>query len=67
MMPSSIILPDRAQPLANYPHAKKVGNYVFLSGISSREPSGAVRGVTANADGSVTKDIKEQTRGVIEK
>lgn len=67
MKPESIILPECAQPLANYPHAKKVGNIVYLSGISAREPSGQVRGVTVNDDGSVSRDIKEQTRGVIEK
>jgi 2-aminomuconate deaminase len=67
MMPESVILPECAQPLANYPHAKKVGNIIYLSGISAREPSGRVRGVTIHADGTVSNDIAEQTRGVIEK
>lgn len=67
MVPESIILRQGAQPLANYPHAKKVGNVLYLSGISAREPSGEVRGVSINEDGSIARDIREQTRGVLEK
>lgn len=67
MVPTSVILTDSAQPLANYPHAKKVGNILYLSGISAREPSGKVRGVSTGPAGETLRDIKEQTRGVIEK
>lgn len=63
----SLILPECANPLANYPHARCLGDMVYLSGISARQPSGDVRGVTKEPDGQVTKDIKEQTRGVLEK
>ncbi len=67
MVPESVLLEEGAQPLANYPHAKKVGNQLFLSGISAREPSGEVRGVSKLPNGQIIKDIKEQTRGVFEK
>lgn len=66
-VPQSVILKAGAQPLANYPHAKQVGSTLYLSGISAREPSGGVRGVTTSPDGTVLTDIKEQTRGVLEK
>jgi 2-aminomuconate deaminase len=67
MIPTSVILTDCAQPLANYPHAKKIGNILYLSGISAREPSGKVRGVSVTPNGEIIRDVKEQTRGVIEK
>lgn len=66
-MDQSVSLLHGSKPLANYPNAKKVGNTLYLSGISARQPCGAVRGVHTCEDGSVTKDIQEQTRGVLEK
>lgn len=66
-LPQAVFLPDLAGPLANYPHAKKLGNILYMSGMSSRQKDGSVRGVHNNADGSVTLDIKEQTLGIIEK
>jgi len=39
---------------------------LFLSGISAREPDGTVRGVSVDANGKVTTDVQEQTRGVLE-
>jgi hypothetical protein len=54
------------QGLANYPHARKVNNMLYISGISSRNKDGTWRGV-AEKDGQFVLDIKEQTRAVIEK
>lgn len=61
-----IILDDRAQALARYPHARVVGNLVFVSGISSRRPDNTHDGVTIHADGRVEKDIRAQSRAVLE-
>jgi 2-aminomuconate deaminase len=33
----AIILSDRAQALASYPHARKLNGLVYVSGISSRK------------------------------
>ena len=57
---------DLAQPLANYPHAKRVGDFIFVSGVSSRRPDDSHRGATVHEDGSVETDIREQARGVFE-
>ena len=65
MTPKSIILDSNAPALANYPHAKVVGNLVYVSGISSRRPDGSHEGVVIHDDGTVSKDIAEQTRAVI--
>jgi 2-aminomuconate deaminase len=31
-----VIAGNKAKPLANYPHARIVGGFIFVSGISSR-------------------------------
>jgi 2-aminomuconate deaminase len=61
----SIILDDRAAALARYPHARVVGDLVFVSGISSRRADNSHDGVTIHADGRVEKDIRAQTRAVL--
>lgn len=60
------ILPDRAGALANYPHARRAGDFIFVSGVSSRRFDNTHAGVTVHADGRVELDIREQTRAVIE-
>ena len=53
---SHVILKDRAPALANYPHARVVGDLIFVSGVSCRRPDGSHEGVG---------DIDVQTRAVI--
>jgi 2-aminomuconate deaminase len=60
------ILDERAGALANYPHARKAGGLIFVSGVSSRRHDNTHDGVTIREDGSVELDIREQTRAVIE-
>ena len=60
------VLEGRAQPLGHYPHIKRVGDFLFVSGTSSRRPDNSHAGVIIHPDGSVTKDIALQTRAVIE-
>ena len=66
MSTESIILQNRAGALAQYPHAKRVGDLIFVSGVSSRRPDNSHEGVTQNEDGTVTLDIAAQTRAVIQ-
>jgi 2-aminomuconate deaminase len=60
------VIEGRARPLGNYPHVKRVGDFMFVSGTTARLPDGSVAGVTKSADGSVVRDAAEQTRIVIE-
>ncbi len=62
---TAYILEDRAPALAAYPHARRVGDLIFVSGISSRRPDGTHEGVTIHEDGHVERDVREQTRAVI--
>lgn len=62
----SEIIEGKAKPLGAYPHYKKAGDFIFLSGTSSRREDNSHAGVDIAADGSVTLDIAAQTRAVIE-
>lgn len=61
-----IIASDRAQPLGRYPHTRRIGEWVFVSGTSSRRPDNTYAGADQNADGSWSLNIKVQTRAVLE-
>jgi 2-aminomuconate deaminase len=54
---TAYILGQRAQALAHYPHMRRAGGMLYVSGISSRRPDNSVAG----AD-----DIRAQTQAVIE-
>lgn len=54
------------KPVGHYPHARRVGNHLFLSGVGPRDPaSNAVPGnVHANDGTLIAYDIDAQTRSV---
>jgi len=56
------------KPVGAFPHAKRVGNLLFLSGIGPRKRgSNEIPGVTLNPDGNVVSyDIEAQCRAVFE-
>jgi 2-aminomuconate deaminase len=53
-------------PVGHYPHARRVGNLLFLSGLGPRSPGGGpIPGVTLDAAGAVADhDIEVQCRAV---
>ena len=58
---------DRApEPVGHFPHARRVGNLLFLSGIGPRDRGRReIPGVTLDADGRVSSyDIEVQCRAV---
>ncbi len=61
----SEVLKEKAQPLGKYPHYKKVGDFVFVSGTSSRRKDNTHEGVFVDLEGNVHLDIKKQTKAVI--
>lgn len=63
-MEDKIINTDSAaKPLGAYPHARKVGNLLFLSGIGSRSAAdNSIPGLELDTDGNIIKyDIEEET------
>jgi 2-aminomuconate deaminase len=55
-----------AAPRGRFPHVKRAGDFIFISGTSARRPDDSFEGVSSAADGTVLLDIREQTRAVIE-
>jgi 2-aminomuconate deaminase len=57
---------DAPRPVGQYPHARRVGNLLFLSGIGPRDPrSNAIVGNVHDAQGRlISYDIEAQTRAV---
>lgn len=55
-------------PVGLYPHARRAGNLLFLSGIGPRRPGGGdIPGVVRDAEGDVTDyDIEAQCRQVFD-
>ncbi len=54
------------EPVGSYPHARRVGNLLFLSGVGPRERgSNSIPGVTQDASGKITAyDIATQCHSV---
>ncbi|WMN07072.1 RidA family protein [Marivirga arenosa] len=68
-MDDSIRNSDRAPlPVGLYPHARKVGNLLFLSGVGPRKKdSKDIPGVELNEQGEIVSyDIEKQCRSVFE-
>jgi 2-aminomuconate deaminase len=61
----SKLLKDKAKPRGNFPHVKRVGDFIYVSGTSSRRPDNSFDGVSVDDMGTVDLDIKAQTRAVI--
>lgn len=57
-----------AEPVGAFPHAKRVGNLLFLSGIGPRvRGSKEIPGVTLDSNGNITSyNIETQCRAVFE-
>jgi len=66
MDPNSKVLTDKAIPRGKFPHIKRAGDFLFVSGTSSRRPDNTFAGAEADEFGAVTLDIKIQTKAVIE-
>lgn len=61
----SIVAEGKATPRGAYPHVKVVGRTVYVSGTSSRRPDNTIAGADL-VDGVMVRDIRVQTRAVIE-
>jgi len=66
METTSKTLKEKAKPRGKYPHIKRVGDFLFVSGVSSRNQDGTFRGANSDEMGNTQLDIKEQTRAVLE-
>ena len=60
------VLKHKAQPLGNYPHVKHVGDFIYVSGTSSRRKDNTHVGAVQDENGDWQLDIQAQTKAVIE-
>ena len=61
------LLDGKAAPRGAYPHIKRVGDYLYISGTSARKPDNTIAGAhKVDAMGTVQLDIKEQTAAVLD-
>jgi 2-aminomuconate deaminase len=65
MVMEGTVVPGKAQPRGNFPHVKRAGDYLFVSGTSSRRADNTIAGAEADALGATQLDIRAQTRAVI--
>ncbi len=61
-----LVVAGQARPRGGYPHLKRAGDFVYVSGTSARRPDNSIAGAAADAMGTATLDIRVQTRAVIE-
>jgi len=60
------VVEGKATPRGRFPHIKRAGDFLFVSGTSSRRADNSFAGVEVSATGVVRLDIRAQTRAVIE-
>ena len=63
---NSQVIAGKATPRGKYPHIKRAGDYLFISGTSSRRADNTIAGAEVDALGTTRLDIRAQTRAVIE-
>ena len=62
----AVVVQGMATPRGRYPHLKRAGDLVFVSGTSARRSDNSIAGASSDAMGTLTVDIRAQTRAVIE-
>jgi len=62
----SQVVEGKAKPRGKYPHVKRAGDFLIVSGTSARRADNTIAGAQSDAMGSTNLDIREQTRAVIE-
>ena len=57
---------DRAKPRGRYPFVRRAGDFLFVSGISSRRADDTFAGAETDSRGTMTVSIEIQTRTVLD-
>ena len=62
----AIVVEGKATPRGRYPHIKRAGDFLFVSGTSARRPDNSIVGADVDELGTASLDIRTQTHAVIE-
>lgn len=60
------VVGGKAAPRGRFPHIKRAGPFLFVSGTSARRPDNTIAGAEVEGSGTTRLDIRTQTRAVIE-
>jgi len=60
------VVEGKAKPRGKFPHIKRAGDFLFVSGTSARRPDNTIAGTEVDQFGTSRLDIRIQTRAVIE-
>ncbi|MFD0337131.1 RidA family protein [Streptomyces sp. NPDC127117] len=63
---AALLVDGKPRPRGRFPHLRRAGDFVYVSGTSSRLPDGTFVGAEADDMGTTSLDIVAQTRAVIE-
>lgn len=61
----SQVVQEKAKPRGRFPHFRRAGDFIFVSGTSSRRADNTFEGVQVDPMGTASLDIRAQTRAVI--
>ena len=61
----SKVIAGKAKPRGKYPHIKRAGDFLIVSGTSSRRADNTIAGARSDEFGTTHLDIREQTKAVI--
>ena len=64
--PDSAVIAGKARPRGTFPHFRRAGDFIFVSGTSARRADDSIAGAEPGKDGAVRFDIRVQTRAVVE-
>ena len=62
----AIVVEGKATPRGRFPHVKRAGDFLFVSGTSARRADNTIAGAEVDGFGTTQLDIRVQTRAVIE-
>lgn len=65
MKARATLVTGKATPRGKFPHIKRAGDFLFVSGTSSRRQDNSLAGVQVDAMGTTALEIEVQTREVI--
>src|SRR5579864_842245 len=60
------VVEGKAVPRGKFPHIKRAGDFLFVSGTSARRADNTIAGAEVDAFGTARLDIREQTKAVLE-
>ena len=66
LIPQSAVLADKARPRGSFPHFRRAGDFIFVSGTSARRADDSIAGAATDGSGRSVLDIRAQTRAVLE-